>query len=98
MACLTPTDPLGSVLCFVVRIYSRINSPRADHSFQEKLFRGDQCSSNFDLPGTLFLMEQFLHDSSPHKYTIFGARVALRYISQLRPDDLNLHICVVSTS
>ena len=45
-----------------VRIYSRINFPRADHSFQEEFFQGDQYSSNFDLPGTIFLPAQFFRD------------------------------------
>ena len=45
-----------------VRIYSRINFPRADRSFQEEFFQGDQYSSNFDPPGTMFLPAQFFHD------------------------------------
>ena len=45
-----------------VHIYSRINFPHVDHSFQEELFQGDQYSSNFDPPGTTFLPAQFFRD------------------------------------
>ena len=45
-----------------VHIYSRINFPHVDHSFLEDLFQGDQYSSNFDPPGTIFLLAQFFRD------------------------------------